>query len=97
MSGLTEIESTLSPLVVLVIHVNIQIVGLILLSSILQKSLTVAWHEHEDVDLSVWNDAYGITRTHTTVAGARGCEKSRISNQHEDRLPRFRLRGCVKP
>ena len=29
--------------------------------------------------------------------GARDCEKSRISSQHKDRLPRFGPRGCVKP
>ena len=30
--------------------------------------------------LLVWNDTYGITRIPTTVAGAQGCKKSRISN-----------------
>ena len=43
------------------------------------------------------NDTYGITRIPTTVAGAQGCKKSRISSQHKERLPRFGPRGCVKP
>ena len=57
----------------------------------------VCMHAREEVSVSVWNDTYGITRIPTTVAGARGCEKSRINNQHKDRLPRFGPRGCVKP
>ena len=43
------------------------------------------------------NDTSGITRIPTTIAGAQGCKKSKISSQHEDRLPRFGPRGCVKP
>ena len=47
--------------------------------------------------LSVENDTYGITRIPTTVSRAWGCEKSRSNRKHTDRLPRFGLRGCVKP
>jgi hypothetical protein len=45
-----EIESTFSPLVVLVIYVNIHVVGLMLLSSIFQTSSTMAWQGQEDVE-----------------------------------------------
>ena len=45
-----EIESTSAPLVILVIHENISLVGLILLSSMFQMSLTMEWHGQEDVE-----------------------------------------------
>ena len=45
-----EIESTSAPWVILVINVNISLVGLILLSSMFQKSSTVEWHGQEDVE-----------------------------------------------
>ena len=35
---------------ILIINVNISLVGLILLSSIFQTSLTVEWHGQEDVE-----------------------------------------------
>ena len=54
-----DYESTFAPLVVLVIHVNIHIVGLTSLSSIFQISSIVAWQGHEDVYpfkmLRTWN------------------------------------------
>ena len=45
-----RIESTSAPWVILVIHVNISLVGLILSSSIFQISPTVEWHGQEDVE-----------------------------------------------
>ena len=45
-----EIESTSAPWVILVINVNISLVGLIILSSVLQISPTVEWHGQEDVE-----------------------------------------------
>ena len=45
-----EIESTLDPLVVLVIYANIHVVELMLLSSEFQTSSTMAWHGQEDVE-----------------------------------------------
>ena len=44
-----EIESTFAPLVVLVIHVNLHIVGLIFSSSMFRKSSTLAWQGHKIV------------------------------------------------
>ena len=48
-----EIESTSAPWVILVIHDNTSIIGLILLPSAFQKSSTLEWHGHgqEDVEL----------------------------------------------
>ena len=45
-----EIESTSSPLVVLVVNVNISRVGLTLLPSMFQISSTMEWHGLEDVE-----------------------------------------------
>ena len=45
-----EIESTSAPWVILVINVNISLVGLILLPSIFQMSLTLEWQ-----DKRMWN------------------------------------------
>ena len=46
--------------------------------------------------MSVGNNTYGITRIPSAAAGAQGCEKSGISNQHKDHLPRFGPRGMRK-
>ena len=67
-----------------------------IVAAVLTKDKNCLGHEL-GAAMSVWNDTYGIKRIPTMVAGAQGCEKSRISNQHEDRLPRFGPRGCVKP
>ena len=45
-----EIESTSAPLVILVINVNISLVGLTLLPSMFQTSLTMEWHGLKDVE-----------------------------------------------
>ena len=67
-----------------------------LLGQLLDQILTIAPPTWRAKDVGVerhlwdhWNTYYGC--------GARGCKKSRISNWHEDRLPRFGPRGCVKP
>ena len=67
------------------------------LGQLLDHILTIAPPLPGAPKMSVGNDTYGITRIPTMVAGARGCEKSRINSQHKDRLPRFGPRGCVKP
>ena len=64
---------------------------------LLDQILTIARPLPGAPKMSVGNDTYGITRIPTAVAGARDCEKSRISNQHENRLPRFGPRGCLIP
>ena len=43
-------ESTSAPWVILVIHDNVSLVGLTLLSSIFQISSTQEWHGQEDVE-----------------------------------------------
>jgi hypothetical protein len=54
-----EIESTSAPWVILVINVNISLVGLMPLSSVFQKSSTMAWKGQEDVEpLQNANDTY---------------------------------------
>ena len=45
-----EIESTSAPWVILVIHDNISLVGLILLPSMFQISSTMEWLGQEDVE-----------------------------------------------
>src|SRR3990170_1089713 len=45
-----EIESTLAPLVILVIHANTHVVGLMFSSSIFQVSSTLAWLGQGDVE-----------------------------------------------
>ena len=65
---------------------------------IVENNIPLGQDVGEEFHLLSKNSIYEhITRIPTTVAGARGCEKSRVSSQHKDRLPRFGPRGCVKP
>ena len=52
-----ETESTSAPWVILVIHVNISLVGLIFLPSVFQISSTLEWHGHRQEDVEPLQDA----------------------------------------
>ena len=52
-----ETESASAPLVILVIHDNISLVGLILIPSIFQISSTLEWHGHGQEDVEPLQDA----------------------------------------
>ena len=52
-----EIESTSAPWVILVIHDNIPLIGLIPLPSVFQISSTLEWHGHGQEDVEPLQDA----------------------------------------
>ena len=52
-------ESTSAPWVILVIHDNISLVGLIFLPSVFQISSTLEWHGHGQEDVEPLQDAKG--------------------------------------